>query len=123
MGVDDPLGRTAAGLGGSYLATRAMPTLAGIGMLPSAMVLGTAYGLKNRYDAGVKEYNRIKNMTPKEREAHRQKSMQFGMSYLDDDQFNEQFGSFTPKLDEIVKQDSSQKKLKRGVKRGQTEKT
>lgn len=122
MGVDDPLGRTAAGLGGSYLATRAMPTLAGIGMLPSAVVLGTAYGLKNRYDAGVKEYNRIKNMTPEEREAHRQKSMQFGMSYLDDDQFNEQFGSFTPKLDEIVKKDSSQKKLKRGVKRGQTEK-
>ena len=122
MGVNDPIGRTAAGLGGSYLATRAMPTLAGIGMLPSAMVLGTAYGLKNRYDAGVKEYNRIKNMTPEEREAHRQKSMQFGMSYLDDDQFNEQFGSFTPKLDEIVKQDTSQKKLKRGVKRGQTEK-
>jgi len=43
-------------------------------------------------------------MSPEERAAHKSKSMQFGMSYLDDDQFNQQFGPVDPsKLDEIVK--------------------
>ena len=39
-------------------------------------------------------------MTPEERAAHSAKSKQFGMSYLDDDQFNQQF---KPKLDDIIK--------------------
>jgi hypothetical protein len=43
-------------------------------------------------------------MSPAERAAHKSKSMQFGMSYLDDEQFNQQFGKIDPsKLDEIVK--------------------
>ena len=48
MGINDPIGRTAAGFGGSYVASKALPTLAGIGMVPSAVGLGTIYALQNR---------------------------------------------------------------------------
>jgi hypothetical protein len=62
--------------------------------------------------AGGKERERIAKMSPEEREAHRRKSMQFGMSYLDDEQFNQQF---KPRpIEEKVEED---KKIKAGKKR------
>ena len=94
LGIEDPLGRTAFGLGGSYVATKALPGLASLPAATSAALLaGPAYLMY----AGSKERERIAKMTPEEREAHRQKSMQFGSSYLDDEQFEEQFGGFKPK--------------------------
>tara|TARA_R100001126_G_scaffold79407_2_gene47787 strand:- start:372 stop:2564 length:2193 start_codon:yes stop_codon:yes gene_type:complete len=123
MGINDPIGRTAAGFGGSYLATKALPGLASLpGAVSAGLIAGPAYLMY----AGSKERERIKNMTPEELAAHKSKSMQFGMSYLDDDQFNQQFGKIDPKkLDDIVNLDT-ETKLKRGRKRGesgQTDKT
>ena len=97
LGIEDPIGQTAFGIGGSYLATKALP---GLASLPAATSLALMAGPAYLTYAGSKELERIKKMSPKEREAHRQKSMQFGSSYLDDEQFNQQF---TPKLDDIVK--------------------
>ena len=97
LGIEDPVGKTAFGLGGSYLATKALPGLASLPAATSAALMaGPAYLMY----AGSKERERIKNMSPEERAAHKQKSMQFGMSYLDDDQFDQQF---KPNLDNIVK--------------------
>jgi len=117
MGIDDPIGRTVAGFGGSILASKALPGLASLpGAVSASLLAGPAYLMY----AGSKERERIKNMSPTERAAHNLKSQQFGMSYLDDDQFNQQFGKIDPKkLDDIVNLDT-ETKLKRGVKRGQT---
>ena len=116
FGIDDPIGKTAAGIGGSVLATKALPGLASLpGMVSAGILAGPAYLTY----AGSKELERIKKMTPEQRAAHSAKSKQFGMSYLDDDQFNEQFGKIDPKkLDEIIKLDT-ETKLKRKAKRGQ----
>ena len=97
LGIEDPIGKTAAGIGGSILATKALP---GLASLPAATSLALMAGPAYLTYAGSKELERIKNMTPEERAAHREKSKQFGMSYLDDEQFNKQF---TPRLDDIVK--------------------
>jgi hypothetical protein len=102
MGINDPVGRTAAGFGGSYLATKALPGLASLpGMVSAGLIAGPAYLMY----AGSKERERIKNMSPEERAAHKSKAMQFGTAgYLDDEMFNQQFGKIDPtKLDEIVK--------------------
>jgi hypothetical protein len=108
FGIDDPVGKTAAGIGGSVLATKALP---GLASLPAATSLALMAGPAYLTYAGSKELERIKNMSPKEREAHRQKSMQFGTEgYLTDEMFNEQF---TPKLDDIVK---SNEEIKEEVK-------
>ena len=97
LGIKDPLLQMPFGMTGGYLAARALPGLASLPALTAAGILAgpTYLGI-----AGKAEYDRIKKMSPEEREAHRQKSMQFGMSYLDDDQFNQQF---KPNLDNIVK--------------------
>ncbi len=88
LGIESEVGRMPFGLAGGYLATKAMPALASAPALTSAALLaGPAY----LTIAGAKEKERIAKMSPKEREAHRQKSMQFGMSYLDDEMFNQQF--------------------------------
>jgi hypothetical protein len=108
LGIEDPIGKTAAGIGGSVLATKALP---GLASLPAATSLALMAGPAYLTYAGSKELERIKNMSPKEREAHRQKSMQFGTEgYLTDEMFNEQF---TPKLDDIVK---SNEEIKEEVK-------
>ena len=102
MGINDPVGRTAAGFGGSYLATKALPGLASLpGTVSAGLIAGPAYLMY----AGSKERERIKNMSPEERAAHKSKAMQFGTAgYLDDEMFNQQFGKIDPtKLDEIVK--------------------
>ena len=102
MGINDPVGRTAAGFGGSFLATKALP---GLASLPGAVSAGLIGGPAYLMYAGSKERERIKNMSPAERAAHKSKAMQFGTAgYLDDEMFDQQFGKIDPtKLDEIVK--------------------
>ena len=115
FGIDDPIGKTAAGIGGSVLATKALP---GLASLPAATSLALMAGPAYLTYAGKKEYDRIQKMSPKEQEAHKRKSMQFGMSYLDDDQFEQQFGNFTPKLNEIVSNDEIKNEVKVSSKPG-----
>ena len=69
LGIESQVGRMGFGLGGSYAAARMLPAVAGLGTLPSLAILGTAYGGKKLYDAGVKERARINAMSPKERKA------------------------------------------------------
>jgi hypothetical protein len=107
LGIEDPIGKTAAGIGGSVLATKALP---GLASLPAATSLALMAGPAYLTYAGNKERKRIAKMSPEERAAHSAKSRQFGMSYLDDEQFNQQF---TPKLDDIVK---SNEEIKEEVK-------
>ena len=97
LGIKDPLAQMPFGIAGSYAATKALPTLAAAPVgISAALLAGPAYLTY----AGSKELERLKKMTPEERAAHSAKSKQFGMSYLDDDQFNKQF---KPKLDDIIK--------------------
>jgi len=98
LGIKDPLMQMPFGMTGGYLASKALPTLAAAPAgISAALMAGPAYLTY----AGSKERERIAKMSPKEREAHRQKSMQFGTEgYLTDEMFNQQF---TPKLDDIVK--------------------
>ena len=94
LGIKDPLLQMPFGMTGGYLASKALPTLAAAPAgISAALMAGPAY----LTIAGAKERERIAKMNPKEREAHKRKSMQFGSSYLDDEQFNEQFGNFKPK--------------------------
>ena len=101
LGIESELGRMPLGIAGSIAATKALPGLASLPALTSAaLVAGPAYLAY----AGNKERERINKMSPEERAAHKSKAMQFGMSYLDDEQFEQQFGKIDPsKLDEIVK--------------------
>ncbi len=94
LGIGE-LGRVPFGLAGSYAATKALPGLAALPAATSAALMaGPAYLMY----AGGKERERIAKMSPEEREAHRRKSMQFGTEgYLNDEQFNQQFGKFVPK--------------------------
>ena len=103
LGIESEVGRMPFGLAGGYLATKAMPALASAPALTSAALLaGPAYLAY----AGSKEKERIAKMSPKEREAHRQKTQQFGMSYLSDEDFNTQFGKVRPKtIEEKVAED------------------
>ena len=101
LNIKDPIGQTAFGIGGAMIANKALPGLASLPALTSAaLIAGPTY----LTIAGKKEYDRIQNMSAEERAAHKSKTMQFGSSYLDDEQFNQQFGKVDPKkLDEIVK--------------------
>ena len=98
LGIKDPIGQTAFGLGGSYAATKALPGLASLPVATSlALMAGPAYLTY----AGSKELERIKKMSPEERKAHYEKSQRFGTEgYLTDEMFNQQF---KPNLDNIVK--------------------
>ena len=105
LGIQDPIGRTAFGLGGSYIATKALP---GLASLPAATSMALMAGPAYLMYAGDKERKRIAKMSPEERAAHRQKSMQFGTEgYLTDDMFEKQFGKFVPKPPEEFKPRSS----------------
>ena len=88
LGIENPIGQMGFGTAGSILATKALP---GIAALPAATSAALMAGPAYLMYAGSKERERIAKMSPKEREAHNRKSMQFGMSYLDDEQFNQQF--------------------------------
>ena len=101
LNIKDPVGQTAFGIGGSYLATKALP---GLAALPASTSLAIAAGPTYLMYAGSKERERIKNMSPEERAAHKSKVMQFGTEgYLTDEMFGNQFKIDPSKLDEIVK--------------------
>ena len=86
-----------AGLAANYGAARAAPALMGMGFLPSTLALGTFYGLKNRFDAGVELRKKINAMSPEERAEFSRQQRAKAFSYMDDDAFDEQFGGFKPK--------------------------
>ena len=107
LGIQNPMAQMPFGLAGAYGATKALPGLASLPAATSAALLaGPAYLMY----AGSKEKERIAKMSPKEREAHFRKSQQFGSSYLDDDQFKEQFTKFVPKPPEEFQPKTSAKK-------------
>ena len=94
LGIGE-LGRIPFGLAGSYAATKALPGLAALPAATSAALMaGPAY----LSIAGAKERERIAKMSPEERAAHTAKVREFGSEgYLNDEQFNQQFGKFVPK--------------------------
>ena len=57
LGIEDPIGKTAAGIGGSVLATKALP---GLASLPAATSLALMAGPAYLTYAGSKELERIK---------------------------------------------------------------
>jgi len=100
LGIESELGRMPFGLAGGYAASKALP---GLASLPAATSLALMAGPTYLMYAGNKERERIAKMSPAERAAHRQKSMQFGTSgYLDDEMFEQQFGKFVPKPPEKI---------------------
>ena len=106
LGIEDPVGQTAFGLGGAYAGTRALPALAGIGLLPSAVLGASIYGVNNRVQAGIKERARINAMTPAERKAFEIENRNKAFSYMDVTD-EELFGKFVPKPPADVKTRSS----------------
>ena len=107
LGIEDPVGRTAFGLGGSYAATRALPALAGIGLGPSLVGLGAIYGAKNRIDAGIELRKKINAMSPEERKAFEIENRNKAFSYMGEGVSDaDLFGKFKPKpIEEKVAED------------------
>lgn len=105
LGIESQVGRMGFGLGGGYMASKMLPAAMGLGVLPSAAILGTAYGAKKLYDAGVEERARINAMSPAERKAFeiQQRNSAFDyMSVSDQDLF----GNVKPKtIEEKVEED------------------
>lgn len=107
LNIKDPVGRMAFGLGGSYAGVRALPALAGIGALPSAVIGAAAYGAYDRTKAGIELRKKINAMSPEERadfsRQNRLKAtdiMSEGVSDAD------LFGNFVPKpIEEKVAED------------------
>jgi len=98
MGIKDPLMQTPFGLAGGYAATRALPALAGIGFVPSAVGLGAIYGVKNRVEAGIKERARINAMSPKERADFERQNRLKATDYMSEGITDQElFGKFVPK--------------------------
>ena len=89
LGIKNPLLQMPFGMAGGYAASKALPALAAAPVgISAALMAGPAY----LTIAGAKEKERIAKMSPKEREAHRRKSMRFGTEgYLTDEMFNQQF--------------------------------
>ena len=89
LGIKNPLLQMPFGMAGGYAASKALPALAAAPAgISAALMAGPAY----LTIAGAKEKERIAKMSPKEREAHRRKSMRFGTDgYLTDEMFNQQF--------------------------------
>ena len=96
LGIKDPLMQTPFGMAGGYMASRALPALAGIGALPSAVIGATGYGIYNRVQAGIKEKARINAMSPAERKAFEIEQRNKAFSYMDVTD-EELFGKFVPK--------------------------
>ena len=108
LGIEDPVGQTAFGLGGAYAGARALPALAGIGMLPSAVIGASIYGVNNRVQAGIKERARINAMTPAERKAFEIENRNKAFSYMGEGVTDQElFGKFVPKPPEDIKTRSS----------------
>jgi hypothetical protein len=96
LGIENPVGQMGFGLGGSYAASRMLPAAMGLGTLPSLAILGTAYGGKKLYDAGVKERARINAMSPAERKAFEIEQRNAATDYMNVSD-EELFGKFVPK--------------------------
>ena len=101
LGIESPVGRMGFGLGGSYAASRLLPAAMGLGTLPSLAILGTAYGGKKLYDAGVKERARINAMSPAERKAFEIEQRNAATDYMNVSD-EELFGKFVPKTPEPI---------------------
>ena len=101
LGIEDTVGQTAFGLGGAYAGARALPALAGIGMLPSAVIGASIYGVNNRVQAGIKERARINAMTPAERKAFEIEQRNSATDYMNVSD-EELFGKFVPKTPEPI---------------------
>jgi len=96
--VQEPMSRLALQSAGAYGAVRALPALAGLGFLPSAVGLGTIYGVKNRVDAGIELRKKINAMSPKERaEFARQNKLKATDIMSEGVSENDLFGKFVPK--------------------------
>ena len=105
LGIESQVGRMGFGLGGGYMASKMLPAAMGLGVLPSAAILGTAYGGKKLYDAGVKERARINAMSPKERKAFEIQQRNSAFDYMSASD-NELFGKVRPKtIEEKVEED------------------
>ncbi len=101
LGIENPVGQMGFGLGGSYAASRMLPAAMGLGTLPSLAILGTAYGGKKLYDAGVKERARINAMSPAERKAFEIEQRNSATDYMNVSD-EELFGKFVPKTPEPI---------------------
>ena len=98
LGIEDPVGQTVFGLGGAYAGTRALPALAGIGALPSAIIGAAGYGLYDRTKAGIAERKRINAMSPAERKAFEIENRNKAFSYMGEGVSDaDLFGKFKPK--------------------------
>ena len=108
LGIEDPVGQMAFGLGGSYAGVRALPALAGIGLLPSAVIGASIYGVKNRVDAGIDLRKKINAMSPKERADFERQNRLKATDYMSEGITDEElFGKFVPKPPEDIKTRSS----------------
>ena len=98
LGIEDPIGQTAFGLGGAYAGTRALPALAGIGMIPSAIIGAAGYGVYDRTKAGIELRKKINAMTPKERAEFERQNRLKSTDYMSEGVTDEElFGKFVPK--------------------------
>ena len=98
LGIEDPVGQTAFGLGGAYAGTRALPALAGIGALPSAIIGAAGYGVYDRTKAGIELRKKINAMSPKERaEFARQNRLKATDVMSEGVSDADLFGKFVPK--------------------------
>ena len=105
LGIESQVGRMGFGLGGGYMASKMLPAAMGLGVLPSAAILGTVYGGKKLYDAGVKERARINAMSPAERKAFEIQQRNSAFDYMSASD-NELFGKVRPKtIEEKVEED------------------
>ena len=95
LGIKNPLLQMPFGMAGGYAASKALPALAAAPAgISAALMAGPAYLAYY----GSKERERIAKMSPEERAAHTAKVREFGSEgYLNDKQFNQQFGKFVPK--------------------------
>ncbi len=98
LGIEDPVGQTAFGLGGAYAGTRALPALAGIGMIPSAIIGAAGYGVYDRTKAGIELRKKINAMSPKERADFERQNRLKATDYMSEGITDEElFGKFVPK--------------------------
>jgi len=105
LGIESGVGQMGFGLGGSYMASRMLPAAMGLGMLPSAAIVGTVAGANELYKAGKKERARINAMSPQERKAFETQQRNSAFDYMNvSDQ--ELFGNVRPKtIEEKVEED------------------
>ena len=103
MGINDPVGQTLSGLGGAYAASRALPALAGIGFLPSAIGIASIEGVRNRVNAGIELRKKINAMSPEERKAFEIENRNKAFSYMGEGVSDaDLFGKFVPKTPEPI---------------------